>query len=186
MTLEIMAHTASKTPQACSSFSHATGELVRRKFFKSCAQVASSVAPHVAHSVAHEVLPHSIAGLRPLPHIQKNSCTHGLRLRPGELDLIRQKAKQYDMKVNAYLRAKALGDDYIEKPPEWLRDTLLKLYVELVRQGNNLNQIARNVNKGFVSAEAAMATADQHRAPMFRLIEKLELALAGRKPPDDY
>jgi hypothetical protein len=90
------------------------------------------------------------------------------------------------MSVNAFIRAKALGEDYIERPPEWMRDALLRLYAELAGQGNNLNQLARKVNMGLASAEIALGLADRQREPVFRVLERLELALAGRKPPDDY
>jgi hypothetical protein len=90
------------------------------------------------------------------------------------------------MSVNAYIRAKALGEDYIEKPPSWLRDVLLKLYVELARQGNNLNQLAHSVNKNDISADAALRIADRQRGPVFQLMERVEMALSGRRPPDDY
>ena len=154
------------------------------KNFKSCAQVESSVAPHVAHSVAHAVAPHS-AGSFPRPQCRK-SYTHGLRLREGEISLIRQKAHELNISVNTYIRAKALGDDYIAKPPAWLRDVLLKLYAELARQGNNLNQLARNVNMKLTTAENALNIADRYRQLVSRILHKLELAISGRRPPDDY
>ncbi len=163
-------------------FRAAAKEITKPNFRKSYAQVASSVA----HPVAHGVAPHSTAGLRPRPPKQNVHCTHGLRLRPGELDLIRTKAAELDMTVNAYIRAKALGEDYIEKPPSWMRDALLKLYVELAAQGNNLNQLARNVNRGLLSAESALATADRQRLPLFMVMEHIQTALAGRRPPHDY
>ncbi|MDE1902168.1 MAG: hypothetical protein KGI37_11115, partial [Alphaproteobacteria bacterium] len=167
------------------SFGKTTGELVRQNFLKSYAQVASSDSPRVAPAVAPVVSPNS-AGLRPTPCQKKKSNTHGLKLRDGEIDLIRAKAASLNMSVNAYIRAKALGDDYIERPPEWMRDVLLKLYVELAAQGNNLNQLTRNVNKGILNAEIALATADRNRAPLFKTMEALQLALAGRRPPHDY
>ena len=127
-----------------------------------------------------------MAGLQPRPAGQKKHQPYGLKLRPGELDLIREKAKTYRMSVNGYLRAKALGEDYIEKPPTWLRDVLLKLYAELAGQGNNLNQLTRKVNMDLASAEATLSLVDRQRQPVFRVLEKVELALSGRRPPDDY
>jgi hypothetical protein len=138
----------------------------------------------VAQTVTHDVAPHS-AGLCPIP-LTPQSITRGLRLRHDELGLIEEKAKAYRMSVNAYIRAKALGEDYIEKPPMWLRDVLLKLYAELAAHGNNLNQITRKVNMQHVTAEIALGLADRQREPVFRLLERLETALSGRRPPDDY
>jgi hypothetical protein len=160
-------------------------EVIYPHFKKCYAQVASSVAHHVAHDVRHGLRPHS-AGQSPIPQKRTASCTHGLRLKSGELGLIRDKATELGMNVNAYIRAKALGEDYIEKPPDWLRDVLLKLYVELAAQGNNLNQLTRKVNAGLATAESTIGIVDHHRQPVFELMKHIELALAGRKPPDDY
>jgi hypothetical protein len=65
-----------------------------------------------------------------------------------ELDVIRDKAKAAGCSLNGYVRASVLGADY--KPPvdPKLRQTLLGLNLELNRQGNNLNQIARHLNGG--------------------------------------
>jgi len=125
-------------------------------------------------------------GCAPDPPSSKWRRSYGLKLKEGELDILREKAKALNLSVNAYIRAKALGDAYIERPPSWLRDVLLKLYVELAGQGNNLNQLAHKVNRDALSAEEALAVTECHRAPVFRLLEKIEMALAGRRPPDDY
>ena len=102
------------------------------------------------------------------------------------MNILRAKAKGLGLSVNAYIRAKALGEDYIQKPPSWLRDILLQLYVELAAQGNNLNQLAHRVNKNILSAEAALTTANRQRMPVLKTLEKVQMALAGRRPPDDY
>jgi len=149
---------------------------------KSYAQVASSVSPQVAPVVA----PNSTAGLRPRPADREAWVSYGLKLKQGELNILRAQAKGLGLSVNAYIRAKALGEDYIQKPPSWLRDILLQLYVELAAQGNNLNQLAHRVNKNLVSAEAAITTANRIRLPVFKTLEKVQMALAGRRPPDDY
>jgi len=60
------------------------------------------------------------------------------------------------------------------------------LYRELAGQGNNLNQLARKVNMEQVSAEGVLGIVDRQREPVFRALERLELALAGRRPPADY
>jgi hypothetical protein len=149
---------------------------------KSYAQVASSVSPQVAPVVA----PNSMAGLRPRPADREAWVSYGVKLKRGELNILRAKAKGLGLSVNAYIRAKALGEDYIQKPPSWLRDILLKLYVELAAQGNNLNQLAHRVNKNLASAEAALITANRQRMPVLKTLEKVQMALAGRRPPNDY
>ena len=167
-------------------FQSAAKECTNRNFRKSYAQVAISVAPSGSPAVSPEVAPLSFAGLHPRPAKAKKRQSYGLKLREGELELLKAKAAAYRMSLNGYLRAKALGEDYIEKPPEWLRDALLKLYVELAGHGNNLNQIARQVNRQLTSGETAAALLDRQRQPVFMALEKLELALAGRRPPHDY
>jgi hypothetical protein len=172
--------------QKYAALSNHIGVAAEQNFKKSFAQVASSVSPQVSPLVSPNVVPHSSAGLHPIPAEANKWQSHGFKIKTSELKLIREKAKQFGMTVNAYIRAKALGDDYIEKPPEWLRDILLKLYAELAGQGNNLNQIARQVNRQTLGAETAVSTIDQQRQPVFQILEKLELALSGRRPPDDY
>ena len=104
----------------------------------------------------------------------------------SEFELIRMKAMALDLKLNDYMRAKLLGEDYIEKPPSWLRDLLIKIYSELSTQGSNLNRLVRNVNVYSHSAEDALEMAERQRMPLFKAMQKLELALTGQKPPDDY
>ena len=117
--------------------------------FKSSAQVESSVAPHVAHSVAHVVAPHS-AGSFPEPQCKK-SYTHGLRLREGELDIIRGKAQELNMSVNAYIRASVLGAGYVSAIDPAKRQLLINIQSELNKQGSNLNQIAKHLNAGILN-----------------------------------
>ena len=156
-----------------------------QNFLKSCAQVASFVAQPVAQTVPHAV-PHISAGQSPIPQRKKNSRTRGLRADEEQFNLIDEKAEAHEMSPNAYILAMALGDDYVDKPSGWLREILLKIFVELSRQGNNLNQMTRSINRKETTAEAALSVADRQRQPVFRALEKLELALAGRRPPEDY
>ncbi len=151
---------------------------------KSYAQVARLDAPVVSPQVA----PSAIAGRR--PGLRKQHPTYqsyGVKLKTEELELIRAKAVAIDMTVNAYIRAAALGEDYIPKPPPWLRQTLLKFYMELCAQGRNLNQLARSVNSGHISAEAALLSVDRQHAVLQKLADDIGLALAGgRNPPMEY
>ena len=121
-----------------------------------------------------------------LPQRKKISRTRGLRADEEQFNLIDEKAEAHEMSPNAYILAMALGDDYVDKPSGWLREILLKIYVELSRQGNNLNQMTRSINREETTAEAALSVADRQRQPVVRALEKLELALAGRRPPEDY
>ncbi len=161
------------------------GETKDQTDSKSYAQVAGLVG----HEVSPRVAPlTTLAGRGPKPRKQKRAYqSYGVKLKTEELELIRAKAAAIDMTVNAYIRATALGEDYIPKPPPWQRELLLKLYVELAAQGRNLNQLARSVNSGHISAEAALLAADRRHTIMCRLFDEIGFALAGgRKPPEDY
>lgn len=108
---------------------------------KSSAQVETLVAPPV-------VLPKS-GGLKP----RKKERSHPLAVRfnDNELEAVKDKARKAGCTVNSYIRQAALGSDY--KPPvdPELHATLLALNLELTRQGNNLNQIARHLNAALLS-----------------------------------
>jgi hypothetical protein len=68
---------------------------------------------------------------------------------------VQAKAKSAGLSLNQYLRAAILKSNY--KPPlqPELCRKLLALNVELTRQGNNLNQIARQLNAGILSPAQA-------------------------------
>lgn len=153
------------------------GETKKESGSKSYAQVAGLVS----HEVSPRVAPNPIAGHSPKLRKKPNRTyqSYGVKLKTEELELIRAKAAAIDMTVNAYIRAAALGEDYIPKPPPWQREVLLKLYMELAAQGRNLNQLARNVNAGHLSAEAALLAVDRQHAIMRKLFDEIGLALAG-------
>lgn len=157
------------------------GETKKESNSKSYAQVARLVAPEVSPRVA----PNAIAGHSPRPRKKQTRTyqSYGVKMKTEELELIRAKAAAIDMTVNAYIRAAALGEDYIHKPPPWQREQMLKLYVELAAQGRNLNQLARSVNSGHISAEAALLAVDRQHAIMRKLFDEIGFALAGGQTP---
>lgn len=69
-----------------------------------------------------------------------------LRLTEAEAARIRAAAESRGLTVSAYVRRAALGG---EVPPAPVADAgeLRELYAELRRIGNNLNQIARSMNR---------------------------------------
>ncbi|MCL2505329.1 MAG: hypothetical protein FWE93_03650, partial [Alphaproteobacteria bacterium] len=101
------------------------------KNFKSCAQVERSVKPQVAPLVA----PNS-AGSFPRP---QKTYSYGLKLRDGELDIIRLKAQDLNMSVNAYIRASVLGAGYVSAIDPTKHQLLINIQRELNKQGTNLN-----------------------------------------------
>ena len=113
------------------------------KNFKSCAQVERSVKPQVAPLVA----PNS-AGSFPRP---QKTYSYGLKLRDGELDIIRLKAQDLNMSVNAYIRASVLGAGYVSAIDPTKHQLLINIQRELNKQGTNLNQIAKHLNAGILN-----------------------------------
>ena len=121
---------------------------------KSYAQVASLVSPQVSPVVA----PNS-GGLKPRGKRRRNPIT--VRLSKDEWEKIAAKAIRARCTLNSYARAAMLGSDYTPPRDPELVKTLRKYYFELHMQGINLNQIAKNLNGGFVSdEECEMAIAD--------------------------
>lgn len=110
---------------------------------KSFAQVAPSVSPHV-------VSPKAAGGLKPnvRQNVRRDKRPNPLtvRLSDHEMESIRAKAAVAGCTLHGYCRASILGSDYKPKLGPELREVFLKLNLELTRQGNNLNQIARHVN----------------------------------------
>lgn len=67
-----------------------------------------------------------------------------------ELETVKAKAKAVGCSTNSYIRASALGSDYRPPADPELTRALLRIYRELNAQGNNVNQIARQLNGGLV------------------------------------
>lgn len=105
---------------------------------KSFAQVETLVSPPQSD------------GLKPGLRKRRNPLT--VRLCDADREVIRARAVEAGCDtLNAYARAALLGSDY--KPPKDLEmvQSLLKLNLELTRQGVNLNQIAKHLNAGLIS-----------------------------------
>jgi hypothetical protein len=77
-----------------------------------------------------------------------------VRFTDGELDLIHARAEAIDLNRTAYIQHQALTHRNIELTPQPTIDAgRLLLVKELRIQGNNLNQIARSINRANVSGE---------------------------------
>jgi Bacterial mobilisation protein (MobC) len=104
-----------------------------------------------------------------------------IRLSERQKQIIRTKAQAAAISINRFVLSAALGSDY--KPPidpELVR-ALLRVYRELNAQGNNLNQIARQLNAGLtLPGQAAML--DALATSIQETLRRLQTALAeGRR-----
>ena len=73
-----------------------------------------------------------------------------IRLSEKQKKIIRAKAQSAGISVNRFVLASALGSDYRPPADPELTRALLRIYRELNAQGNNVNQIARQLNAGVV------------------------------------
>jgi Bacterial mobilisation protein (MobC) len=77
-----------------------------------------------------------------------------VRFTDGELDLIHARAEAIDLNRTAYIQHQALTHRNIELTPQPTIDAgRLLLVKELRIQGNNLNQIARGINRANISGQ---------------------------------
>jgi hypothetical protein len=111
------------------------------------------------------VLPNSRGGLKPGGNTQggitwddvgedrdstKRPSPLTIRLSERQKQIIRAKAQAAAISVNRFVLAAALGSDYRSPADPELTRALLRVYRELNAQGNNLNQIARQLNANVV------------------------------------
>ena len=106
------------------------------------------------------VLPNSRGGLKPGGITWNDDGTDRdsvkrpspltIRLSERQKRIIRAKAQASAISVNRFVLAAALGSDYRAPADPALTRALLRVYRELNAQGNNLNQIARQLNASVV------------------------------------
>jgi hypothetical protein len=139
---------------------------------QSFAQVATMVGPR-------DVAPPKSCGLKPN---RERASPIKVRLSDAERELVRRKAAHANLSVNAFIKASILGADY--KPPldPGLRRVLLKLNLELTRQGTNLNQIARQMNAGLVSILQGETMLETLGRSLLRTHQYIRKALAHDAP----
>lgn len=97
---------------------------------------------------------------------------------PDEYSAIQERARRAGLSTGAYLRACALGDSgpRAKRAPPIHRELLGEALASLNRVGNNLNQIAKQLNSGGHPDRAAMA---ESRAELVAILE-LILDAMGR------
>ena len=113
---------------------------------------------------------------------QEKRKVFAIRLSPSERQRIEAQADLAGMKLGEYLRATALQ----QKIPRSVPTINREIYVELIRIGNNINQIARVANVGIKRGERL-------NVEMNKLIElsehldklKLEVLAINDEPEND-
>jgi len=134
-----------KAPQQVSPLRPTDNENVKREP-KSYAQVRTSVEQQAVQQKS--------GGLKP----KCGKSFHiGIRLSLQERQQVLERAVNSGLKLSVYARAALLGADYVAKHDPVRRKRLQDLSTELGRQGNNLNQIARQLNSGLITQDEAFA-----------------------------
>ncbi len=105
----------------------------------------------------------------------------GIRLSFQERQLVIGRAGHSGLKLSAYARAALLGADYVAKHDPVRRKLLQDLSTELGRQGNNLNQIARQLNSGFITQDEAYALLNDLGGSLVAAHNAVRLALTEGK-----
>lgn len=106
----------------------------------------------VAPSVQRQAVSQRACGLKP----GESRVSHiGIRFSRQEREFIVQQAKNTSLTLSEYIRASALGPGYAATIDPMKRQLLKDAIRELNRQGNNLNQIARNLNAGNLTPNQA-------------------------------
>jgi hypothetical protein len=161
--------------------------------------ITSQVIPEPERSIDNDsyaqveslVLPNSRGGLKP-GGITWSEGTEGsdskkrispltIRLSAAQKKIIQAKAQSAELSVNRFVLASALGSDY--KPPidKELARALLRIYRELNAQGNNLNQIAWQLNTGIVPP-GQHALLESLSLSIQQTLVHVRVALADSKP----
>lgn len=138
---------------------------------KSCAQVATSVLPK-------RVIPKS-CGLKPK---RIRPAPIPVRYSKAQLEIVDKKAKQAGLYRSEYIRAQSLGEDYRLSQYRDLAHVLLMLNRELTAQGNNLNQITRQLNGNAIALPESESMLDVLGRSMLRTHKAVRNALAKGDP----
>ncbi len=106
-----------------------------------------------------------------------------IRLSPTERQTIEAKADLAGMKLGEYIRATALE----QKIPRSVPTINREFYIELIRIGNNINQIARAVNIAIKKGERLRIESSQLQTLSEHLDRvKLEVLAIAEDTEDDW
>jgi len=118
------------------------------------------------------------------PELNKRKSPLTLRVSEFERNFIKFKAEQAGLSTNAYIKAAAMGSDY--RPPKDLefKDLMRQTLRELLRHGNNLNQIARHLNAHIATPDQAANAVEAIRPDYIRTLKTVRSTLAeGMEEP---
>ena len=154
-----------------------------KKSPKSFTQVANVVLPHSGELKLDDETGDGNTTDEPPP--KKRPAPLPIRATEAQKALIKAKAQAAGVSVSRYVLIAALGSDYVQ--PEPPRDPalvteLFKLNRELTRQGTNLNQIAKKVNEGSVSAAEADGMLGIIARPLLQTLADVRKALSRGEP----
>lgn len=152
---------------------HVDSHLSDHNNVKSYAQVATLVRPQA-------VSPKS-GGLKPG---RKKPYRLMARFTPEERKTVHDKAAAARLSINEYIRASILGPDYRPPLQPELCSRLLDLGRELVRQGNNLNQLTRQFNAGVITPEGARDLLAVIALTLTKTYAAIRETLANGRNPD--
>lgn len=99
----------------------------------------------VASAVGQQAVRRQTCGLKPG---ESRPCKISTRFASDERDFLVRQAETSCLTLSEYIRASALGPGYAATIDPMKRQLLKDVLQELNRQGNNLNQIARQLNAG--------------------------------------
>jgi len=105
--------------------------------------VSSKSYAQVETSVLRQGVTQKSCGLKPR---KKERAPLTVRYSEDQIKLLDAKAKEAGVTRSEYIRRLSLGGDYIPTNDRELTRILFVINRELTRQGNNLNQIARQLN----------------------------------------
>jgi hypothetical protein len=141
-------------------------------------QQAPKSYAQVETSVEQQVVRQKSGGLKPEGG---KSFRIGIRLSFEERQLVIGRVINSGLKLSAYARAALLGADYVAQHDPVRRKLLRDLSAELGRQGNNLNQIAKQLNSGFVTQDDAYALLNDLGGSLVAAHNAVRLALTEGK-----
>jgi hypothetical protein len=148
-------------------------------FLESYAQVATWVGPRAAPPMSCELTclpkPRRRQELK-----RKRASPVKVRLNEAENEIVKRKAQQAGLSVNAFIKCQILDKSY----DPHLRRALLAIKRELTAQGNNLNQIARLGNSGKITQIEGESMLAQIARSHLRTHREIMKALACGKPEE--